>query len=159
MKDESNIAEQVIKVLGLVFSSVVISGINIAISGHILGYVFNFAEEGENHFTLPLPPVLRVRISGNSVFAGFASFTLSLLLVGCLMSEMAVQIFIHQLDATSSKWVACQSLAAGISVILCLVLGGIRWFITDIFNRKRIERMKKDVLTPEERVRRLIGKE
>ena len=98
MKNYKNLISQAASGLEIVLSTLVISGINIAISGHILGYVLNLDESGDNYFLLPFPPILKLRINGNKVFAGFASFTLSLLIVGCFLPSIAKLIFIENLQ-------------------------------------------------------------
>jgi hypothetical protein len=130
-------AQYVLETLGVVFSTVVISGINIIISGHLLGYVLNFGEGGSpsshdvtpgknNIFQIWFPWLLRLGITGNHVIAGFASFTISLLVVGIFLPRQARQIFIDNLQATDSQWIACQSLAAGLAVFVCVLLSGCR---------------------------------
>ena len=71
--------DQTLSALGLLFSVLMLAGINIAISGHLLGFVFNLETSGKEHFTLRIPFVLHLKIKGKQVAAGFAAFSLSLL--------------------------------------------------------------------------------
>ena len=158
MEKYGDAISQVVDVLKIVLSTLVISGINIAISGHILGYVFNLDESGDNYFNLPLRPVLKLRIIGNRVFAGFAAFTISLLIVGFFMPSTAQLIFIERLQATESVWLANQSLAAGISVIGCLVLGAFRMIYMMIKARKAIQPYEMSTPSLQERANNLINK-
>jgi hypothetical protein len=123
--DKMNIPDR----LGVLFSTVFISGINIALSGHLLGYILNLDERGANMFTLKIPFMLTIKIKGNKVIAGFAAFSISLMIVGFWFSDTAALVFMDRLKATESNWTACQALATSISLTFCLVIGGIKFFI------------------------------
>ena len=112
--------------LSILLSTVVISGINIAISGQLLGYVLGLNSDASDHFTLRIPYLFRLQAQGRQVAAGFASFSLSLLLVGLELPAVARRVFIDSLQATDKQWIACQGLAAIISVGVCLGLGAMR---------------------------------
>ena len=53
--------DQIVDALGLLFSVSMLAGINIAISGHLLGFVFNLEAGGKDHFTLRIPFVLHLK--------------------------------------------------------------------------------------------------
>jgi len=155
---QANPATNLVEILSPILSTVFISGINIIISGHILGYVFDFSQSGKNHFTLRVPLILRLGIRGNRAFAGFAAFTISMLIVGIFLPKQANQIFIQNMGATNSQWTAIQSLAASISVVSCLILCALRSISVNI--RSWFNKMKKASIEPtaEERVRKLTEK-
>jgi hypothetical protein len=154
--DNSAVEGKILDLLALVFSTIVISGINIAISGHILGYVLNLDTSGDNHFTIPLPPVLRLEVKGSRVVAGFCAFSLSLLLVGVFLPGLSREVFIERLQATDSRWTAAQSLAAILSVALCVIAGSIKAFAISLFG---ILAQRKEISeSPEERARRLASR-
>ena len=155
---QANPATNVVEILSTILSTVFISGINIIISGQILGHVFAFSQSGKNHFTLHVPLMLRLGIRGNRAFAGFAAFTISMLIVGIFLPKQANQIFIQNMGATESQWTAIQSLAASISVISCLILCALRsiWVTIRSWFIKRKESSIEP--TAEERVRKLIEK-
>ena len=142
----------VLVILETVLSTLFISGINIIISGHILGYAFGLSTSGKDHFTLYLPPVIRLKVSGKRTFAGFAAFTISLLMVGIFLSEYANQIFIVNLGATESRWTAAQSLAATLSLIFCLLISAVwmsvltvqEWFSVRHAQKERVAMLIKD---------------
>lgn len=118
--------------LGLIFSTIFISGINIILSGHLLGYLLNLEDRSENSFRLRLPWMLDIKIQGDKVIAGFAAFSISLLLVGFKLSTIATTIFITNLEATDSQWTACQALATSISLTFCIIVGGIKFLFINI---------------------------
>ena len=118
--------KKLISGLETLFSLLVISGINIVISGHLLGFVFDLDEDKPYYFNIPIPKIFQIGVKGREVIAGFAAFTISLLFVGVFLSDTAREIFIERMEATDSQWTACQSLATGLSVLLCLLLTMIR---------------------------------
>ena len=150
------IVANIIDKLSTIFSTVSISGINIIISGHILGYLFSFNNSGKNHFTLLVPPILHLGVRGVRTFAGFAAFTISMLVVGYFLPEQATKIVIENMHAPCNQWTATQLLAASLSVVSCLILCAVRSICTIIY--LRFSRMKRKAQEPtnEERVRKLI---
>lgn len=147
--------DQLLEIINTILSTAFISGINIIVSGHILGYVFNLKGSKENHFTLQVPFVLKLGIVGNRAFAGFAAFTLSLLLVACCLSDFACKLFIVNLCATDNRWTATQALATSISVVVCLsiLIGRAIWTCISIWQAKN--RRPMDTPSPEERAKSL----
>lgn len=152
---QENPAANIADVLSTVLSTVFISGINIIVSGHILGHIFAFRQTGKNYFTLQVPLMLRLGIRGNRAIAGFAAFTVSLLIVGIFLPDVANRLFIQNMGATDSQWTAIQSLAAAISVVFCLILGALRaiWVSIKSWIQKRKDESAEP--TPKERARRL----
>jgi hypothetical protein len=147
-------AERLISLMGVVFSTVVLSGINIAVSGQLLGYLFNLGKDGSDHFTMKIPSMLEIKLRGAQVAAGFAAFTVSLLLVGIFLSTAAHRIFVVQLGATENRWIASQALATSLSVTVCLLLGGVKTMV--IVGRAYYLRQSVPVPSDTERVARLI---
>lgn len=131
MKKEIDI-NKILEYLGIIFSTVFISGINIALSGHLLGYILNLKGSEENKFIMKVPGVLQIKIQGDRVIAGFAAFSVSLIIVGFGFTETAKNVFITNLTATDSVWNACQGLAASISLSFCLVVGAIKFAFISI---------------------------
>lgn len=143
----------------IILSTVVISGINIIVSGHLLGYTFGLLKEDlDDHknswFRIWFPWVLHLGISGHCVYAGFASVAVFILFVGTCMSSTACTVFITNLGATDNKWVACQSLAASLSVLSCLIFASFRR-IYDFC--KAIKQTGNSALALEERATRLVS--
>lgn len=146
--------KDILELLGIVFSTVFISGMNIILSGHLLGYVFNLNDHGGNRFTLKVPYILELKIRGDRVIAGFAAFSMSLMLVGFFLTDTAKTIFIDNLKATDNSWTACQALATSISLTVCLLSGGIKFFILGI----KFASASSVEGNPDERVQKLISK-
>lgn len=151
-----DVLEQITGSLSLLFSVLMLTGINIAISGHLLGFVFNLETSGRDHFTLRIPFILHLKITGRQVAAGFAAFSLPLLVVGLFLHKAANEIFVMSMQATDKQWLACLALAACVSIITCLFLGAIRmiWLMFDLW---RENRKKPPGPSPEERVQKLIS--
>lgn len=124
--------EHITNALGTVFSILLIAGINIIVSGHLLGFVFDLDEKGDGHFKLPVPPVMNFGVYGNRVIAGFAAFALSFLCVIVFFIDFSIEVFITKLDATLNPLVAAQSLAALISVAVCVFLALIRYLFLNV---------------------------
>jgi hypothetical protein len=141
--------------ISLIFSTIFLSAINIAVSGHLLGYALGLSEKESDHFTIPIPYILRIKIRGSSVVAGFASLCISLLIVGLFISNVAHIIFINNLNATTSHWTACQLMATSVSVVVSLLIALVRTII--IFLKYSGPNSGEPPETPEERVKNLIN--
>jgi hypothetical protein len=124
--------EKYLEYLAIIFSTIFISGINIILSGHLLGYVLNLNYESTNSFRLKIPWMLDIKIKGDRVFAGFAAFSISLLIVGIWFTDFANSVFINNLRATDSNWTACQALATSFSLSICLIVGGLKFSVLGI---------------------------
>jgi FtsH-binding integral membrane protein len=148
--------QQTIEVVGLVLSTAFLSAINIAVSGHLLGYALNLRRPAQAHFTLGVPWVFSVKIRGITVLAGFAAYSLSLLLVGLTLSSVAKTVFIANLEATKSPWTACQAFAGVITVFACLLLASLRIALDTIQIKTDQRRRETAVETPAERAKRLV---
>jgi hypothetical protein len=146
--------KDILELLGIVFSTVFISGMNIVLSGHLLGYVFSLDDRGSNRFTLKVPYILELKIKGDRVIAGFAAFSISLLFVGFFLSDIANTIFMDNLKATENAWTACQALATSISLSVCLISGGIKFFVIGV----KFASSSSIEGNPDERVQKLISK-
>jgi hypothetical protein len=154
----SEVVQKIIDVLSLLLSTIFLSGINIAISGHLLGYVFGLNQDGEDDFTLRIPFMFTIRVKGACVVAGFTAYSLSLAIIGFEFSAAAKRVFIENLSATTSPWNACQGLAAILSVFLCLVCAGVRMIIDFRLARAAVARVTSTARqkTLEERAQSLI---
>jgi len=108
--------------IAIVLSTVVISGINIIISGHIIGQVFNLSSKGNYYFSIRIPLMIHLGVTGDRALAGFAAFTLSLVITGFFFHQMAVELIINNMSATQDKWIAIQCFAAALSLIVCLFI-------------------------------------
>lgn len=146
-------AKQFGNALKLIFTHVFISGINIAISGHLLSYIFNLNEYGNNRFNIKIPFIFNIEIKGQGVIAGFAAFSLSLIFVGCWHTDLANDIFIENLKATNNIWTASQSLATSFSLTACIFIASIKYMYLNV----RLETVDENG-NPEERAKRLTGK-
>jgi hypothetical protein len=118
----SSLSAQLVDLLVVVLSAVVISGINIIVSGHILGSILSLRPEGEYYIRIPLPPVLDMRIRGSSVVAGFSAFAISLLAVAAFWIDAAKSMFIAHMQATEKPLTACELLATLVSVLGCVLI-------------------------------------
>jgi hypothetical protein len=170
-----SVEESILAALGLVFSIVFLSGINIIISGHLLGYALKLTSEDReataakkgkpagqhqgNVFTLSIPINVGVKLSltvrGPQALAGFAAFGISLGIVGFFLSRQADIVFIHNLAATDNHFVACQALATLFSVVLCVVSGGLRLVADQFYIYSVSQRGRTVEKTPEQRAKDL----
>lgn len=121
--------ENMLSLVGAVFSFTLTAGINVIISGHLLGYVFGLKEDEENHFTIRIPPVFKLKATGQKVIAGFIGFAISLLIVMFLLNDLPKHLFIDQYKVTDNSWIALQTMAALVSVPICLILAFIRYVL------------------------------
>src|SRR5579872_6690628 len=103
----------------MLLSSVILAAINIAVSAHLLTYVLPIDVGGEDFFTIHLPPTFHLSIKGKQVVAGFCSFAISLLIVSTTLARYSQTVFIQNTEATQSKWIAVQLMAALLSVTAC----------------------------------------
>jgi hypothetical protein len=170
-----SIEESILATLGLVFSIVFLSAINIIISGHLLGYALKLTSEdreataakkgktaGQNQgnvFTLGIPINVGVKLSltvrGPQALAGFAAFGISLGIIGFFLSRQADTVFVHNLGATENHFVACQALATLFSVVICVVSGGLRLVADQFYIHRLSQRGRPVAKTPEQRAKDL----
>lgn len=148
----------VIGLLGTILSTIFLSGVNIILSGHILGSAFNLKTTGSNFFTLNIPNFLYLEVKGDRAIAGFAAFAVSLIFVGIVLSDLAELLFIKNMRATDDKWTAVQSLAASLSVICCLIIGAFKSMVNSFLSWRKSRETEETQLTPNERVSSLIGR-
>lgn len=149
------LAKDAVDMLELLFSTLFLSAINIVISGQILGEIFSLPTSGDDYFTLRVPSVMSLKVSGKATRAGFTAFAVSLLIVGVWLPEQATQIFSVNLRATESRWTAALSLAAALSLVSCLFIAGARALFL-ILRGAFVTRAHKPEPTPDERVKMLV---
>ncbi len=137
------------------FTTIVISGINILVSGHILGFVLGLGIDGNNHFTIKIPLLLHMQVRGDRVVAGFAAFAVSLLVVGIYMPTVAKLVFIENLQATNEQWTACQGLAAIMGVVGCILLAFVKQLKFSVSTVLSDAQLRPE--SPEERARKLTS--
>ncbi len=160
--DPLRIAEKITEVVAAILSTAFLSGINIVVSGHLLGYALSISGEEEatndgNVFWLRIPYIFSIRVRGALVVAGFTAYSVSLALTGTILPKYAKLIFIDNLNATTSQWNACQGLAALVSVVFCLMLAAFR-LLFDLWRAKELTNTRKvEVDTPEARVKKLVS--
>ncbi len=143
--------DKLIKFFGAVFSTVIISGINVVVSGHLLGYILNLEEKDgdKNYFGVSIPPFIKARAKGTRAIAGLAAFGVSIVIVGLFLSNQARDIFIVNMAATKSQWTACQALATSISLTFCILLAFIKvtwlkvWLVVNARDEKRPDPPRK----------------
>jgi len=116
------------KFFGAIFSTVIISGINVVVSGHLLGYILDLEEKDgdNNYFGVSIPPFIKAKAKGARAIAGLAAFGVSIVIVGLFLSNQARDIFIVNMAATKSQWTACQALATSISLTFCIILAFVK---------------------------------
>jgi hypothetical protein len=143
---EPSTPDKIIELIQIILSAVVICGVNIIVSGHLLGIVLPFKESNENYIRIPLPPVLDIRINGQGAIAGFACFAISLLAVSLFWLDSAKMIFIERMNATDKPLLACELLSTLISVLICVFLSGFIWSILQLrFALNKVHREVRQV--------------
>ena len=143
----------IVDIISTILSTVVISGINIIISGHLLGSILRLSTDGKIFFSIRVPLVIHLDVRGKQALAGFAAFTISLFVTGVFFDQLAVEIVIDNMSATQSKWIAVQSFAAALSLAVCLFIGFVRLVGSYIFLARSPPEKPKQ--SPEERVKQL----
>lgn len=93
--------ERLISIFQSIFSIFILVPIAIASTGVFLGYVFSL-EDGDNFMSIPVLFVLGIKVTGGKVIAGFTAFLISLFLVGYFLVEVAVKVFIENIQMTQS---------------------------------------------------------
>jgi hypothetical protein len=165
--------------LGIVLSIAFLSAINIIISGHLLGFALklpsdqkdntntkkgkNVDQKSGNQFGIGVPynlgVTLYLAVRGPNALAGFTAFAISLGVVGLFLFQLADTVFIHNLGATDNRFVACEALAAVLSVVICVICGGAR-LLVDQYKLQRVhEELKPNEKTPEQRAEDLVRPE
>jgi hypothetical protein len=116
----------ILALLKILFNASFLCAINIVISGHLLGYVFNLSNQGRDFFRVRIPWLHDMGITGRRVIAGFTALTISIFVVGFFFHKLAKEMFINNMGATDDKWLACLYFSTGFSVTICLLLSSIR---------------------------------
>ena len=146
-------ANNVGAVLGILLSTVFLSGLNIIASGHLFAYVFGLDRTGMNRFRITVPFLFYMEIKGDAVVAGIIAFSVSVFLVAWKLSDTATAVFITNADATDETWIAVQMLSTTLSVTVAVVLAGCRSIYEVV---RLVSAAKKPPDDPAARAKRIV---
>lgn len=143
--------------LTFLLSIVVLAAIGIIVSGQLLTPVFNLSRDGDDFFNLHIPKVFKARLTGRQVTAAFGSYVVSVLGVGAFWSNLAHDIFVVNMQATTNQWQASVAMASSISVVSSMVFGGAKLLYDTVIAHRKQQRLQSPAQSDEDRVKRLTG--